>query len=309
MLSRAKRRIVPLPRRGVALAILDWGGDGPLALLHHANGFCAAVWAPVAEGLGGRFRVVAVDARGHGDSSKPEGADAYHWAHFGGDLAELASSLRAEMGPVAVGLGHSFGGTAAILAAAQHPELFERLVLVDPVVFPWPVGQVDPERRARGASMAEGARRRRHVFPDREAARASWRDRDTFAGWDERAFELYLAEGFADRPGGGVELKCPGEVEAAIFEFGTSVDAMAEARKLRMPTLVLWARRGNFPRATFEALVRGMRDGRLQDAETGHFVPMEDPDLVVRATLAFSARPGGRDAASPTSPPPATRRS
>ena len=66
MLDDVLRRRISLPENGVEIAILDWGGDGPLALLHHANGFSAAVWGPVAEHLRGRFRVVAVDARGHG---------------------------------------------------------------------------------------------------------------------------------------------------------------------------------------------------------------------------------------------------
>ncbi len=309
MLAEVRRRRVSLPGRGVELALLDWGGEGPLALLHHANGFCAAVWGPVAEGLRGSFRVVAVDARGHGDSSKPEDAESYHWAEFGRDLAALAATLAAESGPVAVGLGHSFGGTATLLAAVERPELFERVVLVDPVIFPAHAFEADPERRARAGGMAEGARRRRHVFPDRAAAGASWRTRDTFARWDPRVLELYLAEGLAERPGGGVELKCPGEVEAAIFERGASVDAMAAARRLRVPALVLAARRGNFPRAHFEELARGMSDGRVREVDTGHFVPMEDPELVVRETLAFSARPESPAAASPRSPPPATRRS
>ena len=309
MLSGVRRRRIVLPDRGVELAVLDWGGDGPLALLHHANGFCAAVWGPVADGLRERFHVVALDARGHGDSSRPEGGDAYRWSHFGRDLAALAELLVAEAGPVALGLGHSFGGTATLLAAVERPQLFERIVLVDPVIFPSGAYQSDPERRARAGGLAEGARRRRDVFADREAARERWQGRSNFASWDPRVLDLYLAEGLADRPGGGVELKCPPEVEAAIFERGSSVDAMEEARRLRVPALVLWARRGDFPRAHFEELVRRMADGRLRDADTGHFVPMEDPELVVREALAFSARPGRRDAASPTSPPPARPRS
>lgn len=292
------------------LSLLDWGGEGPLALLHHANGFCAAVWGPVAEGLrAANFRVVALDARGHGDSSRPEDADAYRWPHFGRDLAALAELLSAEAGPVAVGLGHSFGGTATLLAAVERPDLFERIVLLDPVIFPSGAFRSDPERRARAHSLAEAARRRRHVFASREAARASWRGRSTFAGWDPRVLDLYVAEALADRPGGGVELKCPGDVEAAIFERGASVDAMEQARGLRAPALVLWASRGHFPRANFEELVRRMPDGQLRDVATGHFVPMEAPELVVRETLAFSARPGSRGAASPPNPPRATPRS
>jgi pimeloyl-ACP methyl ester carboxylesterase len=308
VLDEARRRIVPLPERGVELALLDWGGDGPLALLHHANGFCAAVWEPVALGLRGSFRVVALDARGHGDSSKPEGAASYRWAEFGRDLVALAEALARESGPVAVGVGHSFGGTATLLAAAERPELFERLVLVDPVILPGRAHASDPERRARAGGMAEGARRRRHVFPDRATALASWRRRETFARWDPRALELYLAEGLADRPGGGVELKCPGAVEAAIFEGSAGVDAMAEAPRVRAPALVLWASRGSFAREHFEELARRMRDGRVREVDTGHFVPMEAPELVARETLAFSARPENRAAASPRSPRPASGR-
>jgi pimeloyl-ACP methyl ester carboxylesterase len=309
MLTGVRRRRIPLPGRGVELAVLDWGGDGPLALLHHATGFCGALWEPVALGLREQFRVVALDARGHGDSSKPEGRDSYHWMHFARDLAALAEILIAEAGPVALGLGHSFGGTATLLAAVERPGLFARIVLVDPVIFPSGAFQRDPERRARASGLAEGARRRRDVFLDRDAARARWQGRSTFASWDPRVLELYVAEGLTERPGGGVALKCPGEVEAAIFERGASVDPMQEARRLRVPALVLWAQRGDFPRAHFEELVRRMPDGRLRDAAAGHLVPMEDPELVVRETLAFSARSDTRDAASPTSPPPARPRS
>jgi pimeloyl-ACP methyl ester carboxylesterase len=309
MLSTLRRRRIPLPDRGVELAVLDWGGDGPLALLHHATGFCAALWEPVALGLRERFHVVALDARGHGDSSKPEGGDAYHWNHFAHDLVALAEILIAEAGPVAIGIGHSFGGTATLLAAVERPQLFERIVLVDPVIFPSGAFQSDPERRARAGSLAEGARRRRDVFADREAARARWRKRPMFASWDPRVLDLYVAEGLAERPDGSVVLKCPSEVEAFIFERGASVDPMEQAQHLRVPALVLWARNGDFPRAHFEELVRRMPDGRLHDAPTGHLVPMEDPGLVVREVLAFSARPDSRDAASPKSPPPARPRS
>ena len=52
----------------IEIAGLDWGGDGPIALLNHANGFCAATWGLVAGKLCERFRVVGIDARGHGDS-------------------------------------------------------------------------------------------------------------------------------------------------------------------------------------------------------------------------------------------------
>ena len=60
LLDRAEARRLVLPERGVEVALLDWGGAGPLALLHHANGFCKGLWALVAEGLCDRYRVIAM---------------------------------------------------------------------------------------------------------------------------------------------------------------------------------------------------------------------------------------------------------
>ncbi len=57
---------------GIRLAYLDFGGGGPPAVLHHPTGFLSWVWAPIAERLAQRYRVFALDARGHGDSDKPE---------------------------------------------------------------------------------------------------------------------------------------------------------------------------------------------------------------------------------------------
>src|SRR5690606_14772791 len=77
-----ERRRLALAERGVEIALLDWGGDGPLVLMHHANGFCAGTLGLVAEALVPAFRVIGMDARGHGDSTKPEEPEAYSWEAF-----------------------------------------------------------------------------------------------------------------------------------------------------------------------------------------------------------------------------------
>jgi pimeloyl-ACP methyl ester carboxylesterase len=285
MLDQVRRRKLSLPESGIEIALLDWGGSGPLALLHHATGYCAAVWGPVAEQLSHHYRVIAMDARGHGDSSKPKGADSYRWTHFGRDVVAVAEQLAGEHrdGRIALGLGHSFGGTSILMASAERPELFGRSVLVDPVVPPPNFG---PSQDA--SALAEGARKRRHLWPNRGAARAKWSKKETFVAWDPRALDLYLAEGFSDRADGQVELKCSGANEAAIFESAHSVDVWSIAKKARVPTLILWAARGQFPRIVYENLVRQMVDAQIREVDTGHLIPMEHPDCVVEATLDFA---------------------
>jgi len=289
MLARAQRHTLPLPERGVELALLDWGGDGPLALLHHATGFCKGVWAPVAEALRPFFRVIALDARGHGDSSQLAGADAYAWAEFARDLVAATEALAEEHGPVALGVGHSFGGTAMLGASKARPELFERLLLVDPVAPP-PARMLTPDAFSRPNSLAEGARRRRTDWESRAEARAKWGRRSVFAAWRPEVLDLYALDGLRERPEGGVTLKCPSSVEAAIFEQGRDLDVLAIAEEHPVPTLWLRAAQGNFPGEWCRLLTSLMKECELVDLDAGHLVVMEQPDLVAQEALRFSAR-------------------
>jgi len=292
MLSQVRRRKIVLPDSAIEIALLDWGGEGPLALLHHATGFCAGVWGPVAERLSEHYRVIAMDARGHGESSKPEGADCYHWEFFGRDVLGLAEVLAAEHpdGRVALGIGHSIGGSSILMASAERPDLFERTVLVDPVILAPNRGQVASAPDSPGNRLAEGARKRRQVWPSREAAREKWLKKELFAGWVSEAMDLYLAEGLADRSDGQVELKCSGEIEAAVFEATGSFDLWSAADRLRTPTLIEWAAHGHFPRATYEQIAACMANAQVCDIDAGHLAPMQHPDRVVAPILDFISR-------------------
>ncbi len=288
LLARAQRRSLALPERGVEIALLDWGGDRPLALLHHATGFSKGVWALVAEQLAPRFRVIAMDARGHGDSSQPEGAEAYLWSEFAHDLAAVAERLANEHGPVALGMGHSFGGTAFLGAGKRRPELFGRMVLVDPVV-PSLASAVAPDPTGRGRSLAEGARRRRTEWPSRAEARANWARRAVFSAWQPEALDLYALDGLRERADGSVALKCPSAVEATVFEQGGKLDVPEIAHGHPVPTLWLHAAQGHFPLELCHRLAASMRDARVEKLEAGHLAVMERPDLVSEAALRFAA--------------------
>ncbi|MCP5060307.1 MAG: alpha/beta hydrolase [bacterium] len=292
LLAQAERRSIVLPDRGAEIALLDWGGEGPIALLHHANGFCKGTWARVAEGLRADYRVVAMDARGHGDSPQPAGdpADVYAWDEFAFDLIAVAEQLLAESGDrqIAVGVGHSFGGTSMLGAASRRPGLFGRLVLVDPVTPP-PPDQEPPERPVHVDNLVEGALKRRADWPSAEEAREWWAERDFFAAWQPEALDLYTLDGLHKRADGNVELKCSPEVEAAVFNQSRGLDVRVLARRTQTPVLWLWARGGNFPLPFHQALVAMMPAAHLEEVDAGHLVPMERPELIVEAVRGFVA--------------------
>jgi pimeloyl-ACP methyl ester carboxylesterase len=288
MLEKVLRRRITLPHTGRVTALLDWGGAGPLALLHHANGFCAALWDGVAQQLRADFHVVAVDARGHGDSARPPDGDDFSWSDMADDLVAVAEQLLADSGQrsVALGLGHSFGGTLTLAAAGRRPGLYERALLVDPVILP-PMTFEAAMKRAAENGLAERSRKRRHVWKDRADARAFFAEKELFAQWQDAALDLYVAEGLRERSEGQVELKCPGEVEAAIFERAHTLDIFAAASAVDIPVRLLWAANGDFPRVIYEQLVAQMDEGSVADVAGGHLVPMEAPTHIAEAVVRF----------------------
>jgi N-formylmaleamate deformylase len=112
----------------LSLACHRGGADGPLLILAHGLSDDGLCWGRVAETLGARYRLLAFDARGHGQSEAP--AEGYRTEDFGADLLAV---LEAEGRPAII-FGHSLGAEVATWAAARRPELVCGLVLEDP---PW----------------------------------------------------------------------------------------------------------------------------------------------------------------------------
>ncbi|MCE2391774.1 MAG: alpha/beta hydrolase [Proteobacteria bacterium] len=288
---------VDLPDRGVSLAVYDWGGPGPVMLCAHANGFCGRLWEPLARELRGEFRVLAFDARGHGDSSSPPEPDAYAWEELARDLTALVGALERErgIGPIDCGVGNSFGGSLILSAAARLPGRFGCLVLVDPVVLH---ASREAERSGRSAEMVKRARQRRSLWRSREEVRHAYAARELFADWRPEALDLYVEHGLRERADGQFELKCRGDVEAEIFARGGAFDLFAEARLLRTPATLLRARGGQFPPETYAALASESPSIQVRDMDIGHLAPMSDVGPLARALRESYAESAGRRAAS-----------
>jgi pimeloyl-ACP methyl ester carboxylesterase len=251
----------------------------PLLFLH-ATGFHAWLWLPYARRLAGRFRVLALDQRGHGASDKP--ATGYRWERFGEDLAGFLEALDLD-GVRAV--GHSKGATAIAAAAAAGCRRFARTVLIEPVLFEGPPA-TEPVLES---PLAMGALKRRAVFASREAMFAALRPKLPFATWEEEFVRLYVEHGVADRPDGQVELCCPGEIEAQVYAHAPMSDGFAFLERLAVPTLVVRGETspGLGERESAAALARLPAGSLVTVRRAGHFVPMERSAEVAEAIARF----------------------
>ncbi|MBN1146018.1 MAG: alpha/beta fold hydrolase [Anaerolineales bacterium] len=101
-------------------------GEGEALVLIHGLGSSARDWALQTDFFSQRYRVVAYDVRGHGQSDKPPGP--YSVPLFAQDLASLIRAL--EIAPAHV-VGISMGGMIAFQLAVDAPELVKSLVIVN----------------------------------------------------------------------------------------------------------------------------------------------------------------------------------
>ena len=100
-------------------------GSGPVLILLHALGEDAGDWDEVAKALSKRYRVLALDQRGHGQS---EYTAHYSFELMRDDLRDFVDVLGLEQFSL---MGHSMGGLVALLFAEEHPERVQRLVIED----------------------------------------------------------------------------------------------------------------------------------------------------------------------------------
>jgi 2-(acetamidomethylene)succinate hydrolase len=120
-----------LPARDITLSpgldihYFHRAGTGPtLIFLHPSSGY-GRMWQEAAGHLPPDYNIFALDMRGHGDSSRPDGE--YSAEELAGDLKLFIDRLSLRRVILA---GHSLGGRVALCFAAAHPDLTAGLIMV-----------------------------------------------------------------------------------------------------------------------------------------------------------------------------------
>lgn len=275
---------------GFRIAIHDFGGDGPLLLLSHATGMHGWIWKPVADHLVDRAHCVAVDLRGHGDSDVPEGTG-LSWNRFGTDVLSAAREFGG--GAAIIGVGHSLGGAALLMAELEAPGTFEQLFLYEPAVNADVGGQDWESLLVFRDAMVEMTARRRGSFPSRAEALANYVGKPPMDQFQAATLGAYVEHGFSDQPDSGensVSLKCTPETEARIYAATYDHDTGGRLHEIACPvTVASGSETGELQRRSVETLASrfGWMHVVLDGAD--HFGPMQQPKqfaaTVARHTL------------------------
>ncbi|RKW71051.1 alpha/beta fold hydrolase [Galactobacter caseinivorans] len=249
----------------------DEQGAGPLVILVPGMAELRSTFrhlSPLLVAAG--YRVVTTDLRGHGDS------DADFPAYGDPETASDLIALTEAIGEPAVLLGNSLAAGAAVIAAAERPELVSALILVGPFVR-------NPPHSALGKALL------RFITKPAWAAQV-WKAYmpTLYAGTQPADFAEY-------RNAVGAALRRPGYARAFSRTVAQTDHAVAEARlaEVTAPSLVIMGTQDpdfKDPQAEADWLADALGAEQVMARESGHYPHAQEPQLTADAVAAFLQR-------------------
>jgi epoxide hydrolase 4 len=271
-------------------------GEGPLVLMLHGFPESWYSWRHQLRALSGDYQCVAPELRGYGESDAPRGVKNYTVEALAGDVVDLIHHFGRER---AVVIGHDWGGAIAWVASLMHPEVVDRLIILN---CPHP------------------RQMRRHLRSNFRQILRSWyifffqlprlpelvlRARDFSLLMRTMRDGAVSKEAFTDADLARFRdaLSRPYALTAALNYYRALArrDFVSEppadhwlARKVQAPTLIIW---GEQDIALTKELTYGMEDLFARQFEikyvsdSGHWVQQEKPDLVNRFIRDFLSSP------------------
>jgi len=256
---------------GQCLAVEDSGAGRPVLLVH---GFPLdhSMWNAQIESLARRYRVIAPDLRGFGQSDRlPTDCTAVTMARFADDLAKVLDALEVE-GPVALG-GLSMGGYIALEFWRRHQRRVGKLMLCD-------------TRAAPDAPEALAARFQNAIRAEAEGPAFL---ADTLLPRLVAPETLRANTEAVSRLRRMIAAAAPRSVAAALRGMACRSDARPWLAAIRCPTLVLVGQHDAIsPPDEMQAIAAEIPHARFEIIPSaGHMAPMENPSATNAALESF----------------------
>lgn len=263
--------------RGARIRFAEAGAGPPLILVHDYLASRVA-WDDVMPRLAQHFHVIVPDLPGFGESEKPPPSRyRYDFDGFSESLVDLIAALR--LGRVSL-CGHAMGGAVTLTLAATYAHVVDKLVLVNPLVYP-----PRPDALSRIVEVpvlgplvfkqlyGRGFFRSRFLVSGSGGAANGAASRRV-----DQLFEVFDA---------------PAAREAAYATMRAMLDTRpltASVPRITAPTLVTWGRANRAsPVEHGRRLARELGGARFEVFDCGPSPPEECPDAFANAVTAFLA--------------------
>lgn len=217
----------------------------PVLHFIHGNGFCGLTYEHLLAELQPDFDLFISDAQGHGASDAGN--------HFKGwdATSKLARKVWAEFsshwGNVPrFAMGHSFGAVLSTLMMAEDASLFDGGILMDPVYAPPKMASTMSVLGKTGLMkympLPKQAKIRTRSWDSYQATWDYLHQRGTFKGWEDKCLKSYLDHALETDDSGALHLKCPPEIESAIFASYPS-NLWKAIQSIHQPMVMLYGKK------------------------------------------------------------------
>lgn len=249
-------------------------GEGETLLLIHGMAGSSQTWREVMPRLSRRYRVIAPDMLGHGQSGKPR--TDYSLGAFAVWLRDFLDELGVDSVTI---VGHSLGGGIAMQFLYQHPEYCNRLVLISSGGLGQDVGWILRLLSAPGAELVMPVIAPSPVLAAGNRVR-SWL---SSAGLrSPRGAEIWNAySSFADRQTRDAFLKT---LRSVVDYRGQAVSALSRLQlRTELPSLAIWGERDDIIPVQHAHDAQAVRPGNRLEVlpDVGHFAHVEAPNQVI----------------------------
>lgn len=272
----------------------------------HANGFTAGTYQLMLAELARDRDVYALNHRATWLSSPRHPAKSFGWDSAAKDMIAGLEQIQAIHGQTQgrgsvskfVGVGHSLGAATTLLAAAKRPDLFEKIVLIEPILYPqaslWLLKMMPFGARHRFLNLPKKTLLRQDVWGSREDFVQFHATKSAFRGVPLEVMQQYALHGLRPRlVGNGFELVFPKTWEAHVFS--TLPDVWQAIRRLKVPCVCLRASDSArwVPPSSWDKWQRLRPDLPLVTLEgMGHLAPLQKPLLLAHIIAAQMAQLG-----------------
>ena len=273
--------------------------NSTLAPIHFAqgNGFVAGVYRQMLEVLAQAHTVYATHHRAAWETvASQTPPDFFKWSHAADDIIASLDALNAERVQQNLpkqrflGVGHSLGGFMTLIAAYRRPDLFEKIVLIEPIMFPnralVTLNMIPMSWRYRVLSMAKRTLKRRDIWNSQQEFIDYHAPKSAFHGIPLSVMQDYAQHGLKARPAGdGLELRFPKAWEAHIFRSISG--AWRALRELKVPCVAIRAAESHWiPERSWQKWQRLRPDFPvLMMTEVGHMAPLQQPERMAHLIL------------------------
>lgn len=256
--------------------------DLPHLVFSHANGFPAPCYAKLFGALRNDFSIRYLPRLAH----HPDYPVTDSWPELARELIDFVAQ-----GPhPAIAVGHSLGGFISFMAAAQRPDLFSALILLDAPIFSAAKARALEVSKRFGfidrVTPARATRDRRRTWANEAEALAHFSSRKLFRHFDPQCLADYVHYGMIEDDSGGRVLWFDPDIEYRIY-CTIPHRLHSQLAHLKVPAGFIGGRDSTELRIFGISAMRGRF--RLKRIEGGHLFPFEHPLETAQAIREMAA--------------------